>query len=200
MKNKLYKHKVTENPYDFSTSNITYALPPAALAWLRKYNITEEEVRQHGFFYDNDKDYLVMPVNDGDRTVFTASRYFGSNEDHPKYVSKGYKHGFFKLVVPPQHSNVFVLVEDYLSAIKVGRYANAVPLMGSFAPRELLLSLLASRPVLRFWLDRDKSISSMHQAARARQWHPNCGTIVTALDPKDYTDEQIREYIDVSLL
>jgi hypothetical protein len=140
-----------------------------------------------------------MPVLDGERIVHVTCRYFGDNPDHPKYVTKGYKNQHFKCIFPIVRSNMWVLCEDYISAIRIGRYVNAIPLFGTYCPRELLYRLLPYRPILRFWLDRDKADSAVKQAASARQYIEDCATIVTDLDPKDYTDDQIKVIIDESL-
>ena len=88
MKKKLYKYKTTdEKEYDLTSENITYKLPTPCLLWLAKYGITEGEVHKNNFFYDLDKDLLVMPVLDGERIVNITGRYFGSNPEYPKYVT-----------------------------------------------------------------------------------------------------------------
>ena len=201
MKKKLYKHKVSENPYhaDAFTETCTYKLPKECYTWLAKYHISFKDTEQHRFFWDRDKFLMVMPIYDGERMVSSTGRYFGPNPDHPKYVSKGYKTGYFKLISPVTPSPVYVLVEDMLSAIRVGKVANAIPLLGTFAPRELILNLAGKQAVLRFWLDRNKADEAIKQAARARQWVKDCATIVTDLDPKEYSDEQIKGFISASL-
>lgn len=175
-------------------------LPSCAITWLRRYGITSEESTRHHFVWDDKDSSLVMPVLDGERVAFYSARYFGTEVDHPKYITKGNKN-YVKLVVPQgRKSNIFVLVEDYLSAIKVGREVNAIPLFGTHASRDLLFTLLPHDPILRFWLDFDKAAEAAKQAARARQWFKDCATIVTELDPKEYPDEQIKSIINESIL
>ncbi len=197
---KLYKYRIdSEKRYEFGDVPRSYRLPDMCLSWLRKYSITDEDIRTHGFFWDSEKYLLVMPVLDGERIVLTVARYFGDNPDYPKYVTKGYKTGHFKLIQPKTVSNVYVICEDYLSAIRIGRYVNSIPLFGAHAPREFILNLLVHSPTLRFWLDRDKALEAVKQAARARQYIPNCATIVTELDPKEYSDKQIKQFINESI-
>ncbi len=201
MGKKLYKYSIdSEKRYEFGNVTRNYRLPDVCLSWLRNYSISDDDIRTHGFFWDAEKSLLVMPVLDADRIVLTASRYFGTNPDYPKYVTKGYKANHFKLINPKDPTDVYVLCEDYLSAIRIGRVANAIPLFGAHAPRELILNLCAKRPRLRFWLDRDKALEAVRQASRARQYIPNCATIVTELDPKEYSDQQIKSIIDESIL
>lgn len=136
-----------------------------------------------------------MPVLDGDRIVTVSCRNFGVRG--PKYLTKG-KKDYFKVVRPEVPSDVYVLVEDYLSAIKVGRITNCIPLLSAHAPRKLILSLIGKASLLRFWLDRDKATEAAKQAAKARQWIANCATIVTELDPKEYDDNQIKDILNES--
>jgi hypothetical protein len=179
---------------DFSVENYTYKLPSVALRWLDKYGVTEQERIVNRMVYDLDKDLLVLPIYDGDRLVVVNCRYFGDNPDYPKYITKGWKSGHYKLFHQPQ-SRVYVLTEDYISALKVGRVANAIPLLGAHVSPTLVLSCLGKCDYLRIWLDRDKADEAIRFAGRARQWHPNCATIVTEKDPKDYSTEEINEFI-----
>jgi DNA primase len=195
MGRKLAKMALTSDiEPDFSMENYTSKLPPHALMWLDKYGVTEQERIVNRIVYDLEKDLLVLPIYDGDRLVVTNCRYFGDNPDYPKYITKGWKSGHFKLF-PKKDSNVFVLTEDYLSALKVGRVSNAIPLLGTHIPNTLILSLVSKRPTLCIWLDRDKAIDSIRLAGRARQFIPKCVSIVTERDPKDYTTEEINEFV-----
>ncbi len=199
MKKKLYKMALTSDiEPDFSMENFTSKLPAAPLQWLDSYGVTEQERIVNRICYDLDKDLLVFPVFDGDRLVVTNCRYFGSNPEYPKYITKGWKSGHFKLF--PKDNNVFILTEDFISALKVGRLYNAIPLLGTSFPRELLFSLLGKCPRLRIWLDRDKAHSSISMAQKARQWIADCASIITEKDPKDYLIEQIKEFVSASLL
>ena len=176
---------------------LDYDIPAKARLWLDKYGITKEEIVFNGLWYDLVKDLLVFPIYDGVRLVCTNGRYFGSDTNHPKYVTRGSKSAYFKLF--PKESNVYVLVEDFVSAIKVGRQYNCIPLLGSTIPDRLLLSLIPSNPVLRIWLDPDKITEAMKESEHARQWHPSCATIITEMDPKDYTDEGIKDEVESTI-
>lgn len=201
MQKRLYQFKEsTDERYaDLDTLCTSYDLPPRVLSWLRRYHITDAEIRLHNFGWNESKSSLVMPVLDGERIVHVTYRYFGDNPDHPKYVTRGYKHNHFKHIFPPERSNIWVLCEDYISAIRVGRQVNSIPVFGSIAPHDLILRLASYKPTLRFWLDRDKAIEAIKQAARARQWISDCATIVTEKDPKEYTDAEIKHILGSNL-
>ncbi len=184
----------TSNIDSLSMENTTFKLPPAPLRWLDSYGVTEQERIVHRIVYDLHKDLLVFPVYDGDRLVVANCRYFGDDKNHPKYITKGWKSGHFKLF-EHKGSNVYVLTEDFISALKVSRVANSIPLLGAYFPRELVLSLMHRQPILRIWLDKDKANSSVAMANRSRQWLPECATIITEKDPKEYETKEINEFI-----
>ncbi len=183
---------------DLSNFNITADLPSAALRWISSYGITPKELIREHVVYDSDRDLLILPVYDGNKLVSYNARYFGTNEHHPKYLHFGKKQ-YVKLFVPPVVSDVFVLVEDFISALKVGRQFNSIPLFGSTISQTLILSLVYQIPRLRIWLDRDKASEAINQAAKARQFIQNIRTILTDRDPKDHTDLEIRTIVESTL-
>lgn len=193
MSKKLYKWKTpTEKPYDFNEDDITFDIPAPALLWLNKYGVTERERLDNKIFYDHTKDYLCLPIFDGERLVCTNSRYFGSNPEHPKYVTKGWKSGHFKVF--PNPNRIFVLTEDYISALRVGRQYNAIPLLGASMPLELCLSLLARADCILVWLDPDKRDDCIKISNRISQYKES-SAILTEKDPKDYNDDEINQFI-----
>ncbi len=198
MTKKLYKwktHDGTDRQVEsFNTETCTWRLPPHAINWLNKYNITSEDIRLHSFWYDKQGEYLVMPTFNGTELVHICKRYFGSNPEHPKYITRGFKTGFFK-IFPNTTNNVLVLVEDYLSAIRVSYSFSSIPLHGTFVPKELILRLLPQQPRLRIWLDRDAADKAIKQTNIALQYLPDCGTIITEKDPKCFTNEEINDIV-----
>jgi hypothetical protein len=90
-----------------------------------------------------------------------------------------------------------VLCEDYLSAIKIGRNFNAIPLFGTFIPDKLFLSLIPLQPIIKIWLDFNKAQTAIKQTNKGRQWIQSCSTIITEKDPKEYSTEEIQNLIIV---
>lgn len=188
----------TRTSFSFDKEDFSYSIPANALAWLRKYGITDAEVHKHNICWHEEKQSLIFPVFEDERLVSYTGRYFGPDKDHPKYMAGGDKKGHYKLF-PQEESHVYVLVEDYVSAIKVGRHFNCIPLLGAHVPLALILSLSRHEPILRIWLDRDKAESAMKFSARARQYIKDCATIVTDLDPKCYKDSEIKTIVSGTL-
>lgn len=178
--------------------DVSYVIPPIPKAWLSQYGITQDEIHLHNICWNQTKGLLYFPIYDGEALMGFSARYFRDNHDHPRYITKLFRRELYKFF-PKRDTNIFVLVEDYISAIKVGRQFNCIPLLGSFVPLDLILKLVYQKPILRLWLDRDKTEESIKYTARARQFIPDCGTIITDKDPKEYTDDKIRGIVQGSL-
>ncbi len=178
----------------FDKEDFSYSIPADALAWLRKYGITDAEVHKHNICWDEEKQSLIFPIFDNERLVSYTGRYFGTDKDHPRYITAGDKKAHYKLFAQ-EESDVYVLVEDYVSAIKVGRHFNCIPLLGAHVSLSLIISLVRYQPILRVWLDRDKASQAITFSNRARQYIKDCATIVTDLDPKDYNDGAIKSHV-----
>ena len=195
MKKKLYQWKPSD-PKDLDIlEEAVYNIPPEPLTWLKKYNLTNDDILRHNIFWYPPKKLLVFPIYDGDRLVAFSGRYFGDNPEHPKYITKVAKHGFWKFI-PKTGSDIIVLTEDVVSAIRVSHNFNAVPLLGTNAPTDLFLRLLPLHLRMVTWLDRDKAKEAMTISSRARQYFP-AQTLVTPKDPKYYTNQEIKEFVDV---
>lgn len=194
MAKKLYKHKTHDqlDPY-LDDTGFTTAIPADARAWLYKYGVTDREIARERIAFNPSKSVLVLPVYDGERLVLTNSRYFGDNPDHPKYVTKGYKNQHFKLF-PCPGSRTVVLTEDYVSALRIGRQHNAIPLLGTSVPMELVLRLLGRFEPVLVWLDPDKRREALQLSHRISQYVAS-RAILSDKDPKDYTDDEIGRYL-----
>ncbi len=173
-------------------TNLT-SWPNCVLNWLKPTGISPKDLSNEGVYYNQDLESLVFPISN---TLYQY-RYFGSNPNYPKYITNGPKNQY-KLFRQPS-SQVFVLTEDYLSAYKVGRSFNAIPLLGAHFSEHLPLSLLRYNPILRIWLDFDKYNEAIKLTKRSSQWLPNCATIITELDPKYYKDMEIKEIVTATL-
>lgn len=187
-----------KEPPDLSQDRFTLDLPNLPRLWLDHYGITRDEQLKHNITFDLDRNLLICPVYDGDRLVSMSGRYFGRDQSHPRYITHHYRKDFYKLFTASTPTPIFVLVEDFISAIKVGRQFNCIPLLGSYIPLKLVLSLIFQQPTLRIWLDRDKAQEAIKFSAMARQYIPNCATIITEEDPKYYNDNQIKDIIKLS--
>ena len=175
-------------PYDF-----TYDLPGVALEWLRKYGITDQEIQQNHFGWSNKYESLVFPVFDcfGNLLMY-QNRYFGS-EVHQRYHTSGMPDLVYH--VNGGGGDSIVCVEDLLSAIKVSRITQAMPLWGSTLSMQRLRTLGERFTNLVIWLDKDKAGYAIKRAQAAKPFFDDVRVIVTDLDPKQYSTEEIQMWL-----
>jgi hypothetical protein len=200
-------------PYDFTTT-----LPTKAQVWLARYHITEQESSRCGMGYSNYLSRLIMPVRaaDGSLTYWQGRNLGEVTQTNPKYLNvrnKGAKNVFFRVRNDSEsaYRSALCIVEDILSAIKVGRVCNSLALLGSYFPKELTQSELCKSskdskesgiPLydkLFIWLDEDKYLTSLKEARHIKTLTPLVVRVVrTKKDPKEYNDEEIRRILSVN--
>jgi len=172
-------------------SDATSYIPSEPLKWLHKYGITKQEIIKNGINWSDYYSGIILPCFNGtDRVLsgFTV-RFF------PRQNPKTIVHGFVcPSLVHDLHTSSIVLVEDYLSAIKVGRHVSTMCLWGSNIPLKALSSLSKRFSRVGIWLDMDKAEYSLRTARKASvMFKDGCTSILTELDPKCYEDKDIVE-------
>jgi hypothetical protein len=173
---------------------------------LRKYGVTNEEIARCKIGWSDAKQSLVFPVfGPNGNLLFCQSRYFGKNENHPKYLTSGSSETVFDIMDSKGRCDLFnvyiggnnflVLCEDFISAIRIARNFISMPLYGSEIATYRLRILSNYFTNLVIWLDRDKLKSAIKTRYRALSYFDNVSVIVQDLDPKEYSDEQIKEIV-----
>lgn len=202
------KHEEKEKGYPnvYLPSDFSYSIAPRAVEWLRKYGITDEEINRERFGWSDSKQYLVSPVFDVyDNLLLWQGRYFGGNESHPRFYTSGTPETVFNIVDSAgrrdgddarmwSHDFV-VLVEDYISCIKVGRQFPAMPLFGSEISLDRIRKLSDLVTSLVIWLDRDKLRSAVKARFKALAYFDQVTCIVSDRDPKEYDNDEIRRFV-----
>lgn len=177
-------------------SHCTPILPARSLAWLRKYGITDKEITSYGIWWNPQNESLVFPVrNQAGQLVLTNERYFGADPKHPKYLTFGSKTAQHLIILHPLNRDSLVVVEDFISAVKVARQVSSCALFGSTMPGNALKWAVERFKHIRVWLDMDKASQSVLTASRCSQYVPDTRSIITEMDPKDYTNSQISKIL-----
>lgn len=188
------------DPYKFNINNYSSVIDKKALVWLRKYGITDSEIKGFRFLWNHKTSSLVFPFYDNSgKIILTNERYFGENKDFPKYITHGNKSTYLYWYTPNRncpstHPDVGIIVEDIVSAIRVGRYFLCMPLLGSTMPVGASKTVYNKCKRARVWLDMDKASASIVEASKLSQWG-EARSIVTLLDPKEYSDEEIKKKV-----
>lgn len=176
-------------------ADATDELPDCATRFLSRYGITGRDIALNTIMWSEWWQRVLFPYFNEEGLVAWQGRYLGT-EKKAKWYSQGNLKEFMHYV-GNRHSCKFVLTEDILSAIKVSHNLQicAVPLFGSHVSLSRLLQLDKNYGTIEVWvwLDKDKAKESMQYAKQGRDFGIDCRSIITELDPKEYSDEEIME-------
>lgn len=179
---------VKENKLRALPEDSTTQLGAKGWQWLNKYGIRPDETRN--FRWSDSEEWLIYIIDDG----AWQARCFAENAKR-KYLTFGPVSDILHIVGEPFGEKI-VLVEDVLSAIKVGRFVSAIPIFGSNVHLKTLVRLVQRFKHLVVWLDKDKANESVKSTHRASQLgFESTRSIISELDPKEYNDEAILEFL-----
>lgn len=165
-------------------------IPCQHKAWLYSYGLTDTEIIRYNISWSSSLARIILPVYHGEELVAFQAR---SNKEQPKYLT--FHNGKRLPFITNLSSDKCVFVEDILSAIKVGRVAGAVALLGSYVPASII-DYAKNATKIFIWLDYDKKAESLKYAIRISQLIGRpVKPIITKLDPKCYSTEQITNYL-----
>lgn len=161
--------------------------------WLLQY-LNNEEIDKY-FMYDLGAERHIAPVYQNNKLVYWESRSVTGGS--PKAISYGQKP---YEILPSRNGecDVLVIVEDYVSAIKVSRFYNTLPLFGSYLPLDKLNNLVNNPKSewILIWLDHDMFGTSLNMARKLANLGKSCGIINTPKDPKSNTNEEIIQAVE----
>ena len=163
------------------------------LDWLAKFQITDQERLRYRMLWSREKQQLIYPLYGKDQSLVAWQARNFNPKAKGKYFSQGKIHDV--LYFCGKKTTPIILVEDLLSAIKIGRIGIAMPLFGSEASTHLLMRLKDHCKAVIVWLDSDKWKNSHDIVKRAQSIGLPAMSVFTNLDPKEYNDEQIRYFL-----
>ena len=158
-----------------------------ARVWILRA-ITQEEVEVYGIMYSPSKDILVLPIDKDNYYV----RLF-SNPLY-KYISNCKTKNIYKYT---NKTSKVVIVEDYLSYIKISRYYSCLCIFGTNLYDNHIATLIANHSNFVIFLDNDNETVRKKQ----REMHDTlsmmgtCRTIKHDKDPKYCTEKELKELI-----
>ena len=168
--------------------DITNKLGREAYEWLLQYFEPKDFPR---CLYSSSERKLYFMLEGGAYQY----RYFGDNKDHPKWIGYGITDSLIH-IVSNVHSTSIILVEDIISAVKVGHITPTLCLFGSNISLKRLatLKLLGYNKVI-IWLDWDKKEYAIKASQQAQSIGLQSRVIHTKLDPKEYTYLEIERVL-----
>jgi hypothetical protein len=170
--------------------------PRHVVQWLARYGISVSEAIEHGWKYSPYRDQLVFIFKDQYGNIScTQARNF-STAAKRKYFNQGDANSTLPIFQCKHPSTKIVIVEDAVSAAKVGRQIDSMPCLGSHLSKKKLNALrLLGYEHLVVWLDEDKLKEAMMIADQAKWLGFTTQVVHTPLDPKEYDDGEINGYV-----
>jgi DNA primase len=184
--------------------SFTPGVPRGAGEWLKAYGVTEDDVKRYGIGYDTGRQRIVWPVREsGELLSWQARDWLGRSKLKwltPKGVSTS---PVFYSLGKPIKPDYCVIVEDVLSAMRVGKMYHSLALLGTSATPKKLSRIAA-------WYHKSKAkqvVLLLDDDAPDKALK-----IITALthrgipailrigrlgkDPKEYTSEELIKIIE----
>ena len=113
----------------------------------------------------------------------------------PKALFYGSKEEVFAKTGTERPSKHLCLTEDSFSSIRVGEVVHAMPLFGTSISQSKLVGAIQGYSRLSVWLDHDKFKEGWEIALKAKWLGLSTNVILTQLDPKCYSKQEIMEYL-----
>jgi hypothetical protein len=149
--------------------------------WLRQF-LSADEIQAH---------FTYSPKEE--RHIFRFDSYWEARSVTDTW-NKVISHGDKPFILYGDGDDI-VVVEDVVSAIKVGKVASAIPLFGNSLPPDWMVRICKLRPKrVLIWLDSNMVQQARKLAKKMNLLSP-CKTIETDLDPKCYSTEEIMEIL-----
>lgn len=178
--------------------------------WLSGFYVTENMVRKHSIFevVESGKIWLVFPKVENGEIKFYQKRCINERS----FLSYGDK----KSLLSSEGHRSVVIVEDFISYIRLASFCDVVCLMGTYLSIEECNHIVDTYTKIFVWLDNDvtKTINSGQVAARkimdnlrySKHYKQSKKlftildsrilNICTKKDPKCYSDSELRSIIN----
>lgn len=187
------KGKAGSKPLRPLPSDCSYSFPEEAIKWLEEAEITPAVAVKHGLTWSQEENGIIIPVKDDEhQLVMYQIRRFNTK---PKYETRGRLDNHVPVLKCGQENGIIVVVEDYLSAIRVSYFTDACPLFGSHLSKELAYRLSKMYDRLLIWLDPDKHKEAISFYSKYKYLFTETATILSEKDPKLLRDEKLMEDI-----
>lgn len=174
----------------------TLDVPTHAMAWYLKCGISPELAKAYGIGYSAYYDRVVLPViNDGklEALQMRATRA----DQKPKYLNPAGPKVEAAVFMSAPPIGVTVVVEDILSAIKVGRVTHATSILGTTMTDQRAYRIARDNDAVIVWLDNDKAgkRGSVRAIKQLKMLGVKVYQVQSDYDPKTYSLDEIREHL-----
>lgn len=195
----------TQNTCEFS---------PSVLKWLYSYYVYDDLIKKYNIAYCPFAEFgrfkgesLILPVVVDGELINYQRRFFPNKQ----FITKGDKTS--PLVIMRKQSNTVVLVEDYISAIRLGEHVNVICLHGVHVSYNVSKLLSYLNMNIEIWLDPDEAgktaskdimsqlVTSMNINSKYRAFAVRESISITMRStekqPKDYSPQELKKILGV---
>jgi hypothetical protein len=203
------KEQVAIDGKTVPTGSVTMkSFPIDIQKWLLKYYVTDATVREFRIT-DVGSNKLMFPIVDEAGIIYYQVRSFPS-----KFILATGENPF-SVFTSKLRSDAVVVVEDYISAVRVNEHTSSLCLFGTNLPSAVVAKLLQTYDNLVVWLDGDeagvKASNKIKEIAERQieinnkkfpfklQNNKKCIIIKTEEDPKCYSPSEIKRILKENL-
>jgi hypothetical protein len=167
--------------------------PIKAIHWVGAGGLTREEANRHGMRYSARAKRVYVPLLKGDKVVGWLGRLIEG--EGAKYLLNKQEDFLFHI---DKGTDTCIIVEDVLSAIRIGRHHSVIAILGTSLSDYQVGALSKRYKGFKIWLDDDNPTVKMKQVSAKNRLDifGRVSMIKTEHDPKTYTDKQIEEVIN----
>lgn len=184
-----------ELPHDYTTE-----IPLHGRMWLYKAGITEPVWSSYSIGYSESLDRVVLPVYDTEgNLIWYQCRALHAGQK-PKYLQPARDRSavMFHIQRDGEHLQRVVVVEDILSAIRVGKHVSACSLLGTKITTAQAAEL-GKYPEVTTWLDSDRAgRSGAYKIRKTLGLITEVSNILTEKDPKELSNREIKQCLNIS--
>lgn len=180
-------YKMQDFPYDASEE-----MPFEPLSWMLKCGLTFTLQREYGIQWSSSRKMLCWKIKGLKGTIIGWQGRCFAKDAKTKYFTQGKIHEDICILSSDfPMKDVVVLVEDYISAIRVAQYYPAMPLFGCTCSVSTLNALSKRFKNIVVWLDADKLDNARKIGLNASMVWLKSNVVYTPKDPKEYTATEI---------
>lgn len=170
--------------------------PQVCIDWISQYELNQNDLLINNVMWSNATKRLIFPIYGQENNLIAwQGRDFGGRS--PKWYGRGNLKDTFN-VLGNSRVRSLVLVEDVISAIKVSKVENCMPLygcrIGNYRFRRIQ-QLYGWKYPIKIWLDPDKRKESVLEARIGKLNGLDCRIIFSDKDPKELSLVEINKIL-----
>lgn len=198
--NKKAEQQARQGTFEYLPADFTTELPLEGRLWLYSAGLSPKDWKRYGVGYSETQRRVILPVYDDKGNLVWQQQRAIFDGQRPKYLQPSRdKGGTLCHIVPAGATRKrVVVVEDIMSAYRVGRVLPTASILGTKLSSGQAKEL-AKYSEVTTWLDGDRAGRDGAKAIRKSLGLVTKVTNVqTELDPKEYSDHDIRRILNVT--